>query len=116
MVATLTTEEFIDEVHNYREDDPNIKNKSGKPIVLDFYADWCQPCKMMSPILEELSEKHPEVQFLKVNADDEVELTETFQISALPTLYFIPVEGDTNFIVGAAPEKIIQTAMKEIFG
>ncbi len=64
--------------------------KSDLPVVVDFYADWCGPCRMLSPMLERLaSEFDGEIKFVKINTDDEVELTEAFKVSGLPTLLFM---------------------------
>ena len=60
-----------------------IRN-SDKPVLLDFYADWCGPCRMLGPVLEELGEEHPEIKICKVNTDDERELAMSFGIDSIP--------------------------------
>ncbi|MBR5260551.1 MAG: thioredoxin [Oscillospiraceae bacterium] len=60
--------------------------QSTKPVLLDFWADWCTPCKMLSPIIDELAEDHPEMKVGKVNVDEEKELAEQFKIMSIPTL------------------------------
>ena len=60
--------------------------QSTKPVLLDFWADWCTPCKMLSPIIDELAEDHPEMKVGKVNIDEEKELAEQFKIMSIPTL------------------------------
>ena len=74
----------------------------GKPAVIDFYAPWCGPCKMLSPVLEELSEEYSgKVDVYKVNVDDEEELATLFGIRSVPTLFFIPMEGNPQRVAGA---------------
>ena len=74
-IKALTLEEFDD-----------VVLKSEKPVLIDFWATWCGPCRMMSPIVDEFAEKHPEVTVCKVNVDDEPELADRFGIFAIPTL------------------------------
>ncbi len=57
--------------------------------VLDFYADWCGPCQMMAPILEEIEKEHPEVEFVKINIDDQQEMAEKYEVMSIPTLIFL---------------------------
>lgn len=61
--------------------------------IIDFYADWCGPCQMLKPILEEVEKAHPEVEFEKVNIDDEAEKAEKFGVMSIPTLVFMDDEG-----------------------
>jgi len=114
MIQELTSKQFIDEIHDYRES-PNIVNKKGHPVILDFYADWCAPCKTLSPVLEKLAEEFTGIEIRKVNVEEEVELTQTFEIAALPSVFLIPTEGDSRFIVGAPPEGILRTAIEDVF-
>lgn len=86
--------------------------KGDKPVVIDFWASWCGPCMRLLPVMEQLAEKYKDqVIFLKVNADKEKELCNKFKINALPTLFFLPVNGKPIIEIGAEPakyEKIIQ--------
>ncbi len=114
MIQELTTNQFIEEIHDYRES-PDIVNKKGKPIILDFYADWCAPCKTLSPVLEKIAQEFSGIEVRKVNVEDEAELTQTFEIAALPSIFLIPVEGDPKFLVGVPPEEVLRTAIKDVF-
>ncbi|MBQ5933998.1 MAG: thioredoxin [Lachnospiraceae bacterium] len=89
---------------NYEE----IKN-SGKTVLLDFYADWCGPCKMVSPIVDQISEEHPEYLVGKINVDDEDELSESFGVMSIPTLVVLKGGEIAEKSVGFTPkEKILE--------
>lgn len=86
---TLTT--FKEKIFLLETEEWNYQGK--KPALIYFYAEWCGPCKTMTPILEELTTEHPEVEFYKVNVDEEAALAKIFNIQSIPTLMFIPLEG-----------------------
>ncbi|NBP29348.1 MAG: thioredoxin, partial [Flavobacteriia bacterium] len=86
----------------------NFKGK--KPAIIDFYADWCGPCKMVAPILEELSNEFPNITIYKVNTEVEQELSSLFQIRSIPSILFIPLGKQPMMQAGAMPK----TALKEI--
>ena len=89
---------------NYEE----IKN-SGKTVLLDFYADWCGPCKMVSPIVDQISEEHPEYLVGKINVDDEDELSESFGVMSIPTLVVLKGGEIAEKSIGFIPkEKILE--------
>lgn len=82
--------------------------KSGKGVI-DFYADWCNPCKIMSPIVEDISGKIKDIKFGKVDVDKESELTQRFQIMSVPTLLFFKNKGQVDRIVGVlSKEELIK--------
>lgn len=88
---------------NYEE----IKN-SGKTVLLDFYADWCGPCKMVSPMVDQIAEEHPEYIVGKINVDDEEELAESFGVMSIPTLVVLKNGEQAEKSVGVIPkEKIL---------
>lgn len=73
-----------------------------RPAVVDFYADWCGPCNMVAPIMEDLSKEYDEkVDFYKVNVDEENELSAYFGIRSIPTILFIKADGTMNRHTGA---------------
>ena len=77
--------------------------KSEKPVVVDFNAAWCGPCRMMKPVLEALSVKRPDVLFAAVNVDDDIDLAERYQISSIPCLVLIKNGAEAGRIIGYRP-------------
>ena len=89
----LTTDDFIRKVADISKS--RWKYLGDKPAIIDFYADWCGPCRMIAPTIEELAKKYNgELYIYKVNVDNSPELAEKFKISAIPTIMFIPVKGE----------------------
>ena len=74
--------------------------KSEKPVLVDFYATWCGPCKMVAPVLEEIAEEHPEYLIAKVNVDEEPELAREFQITSIPAIFVIREGEIADKVVG----------------
>ena len=101
-VITITSENFENEVI-----------KSEKPVILDFYADWCGPCKMMSPIIDAIAEEMgEEVKVGKVNSDDEMELAEKFGIMSIPTIIIFKDGKVSSTFVGVTAKSEIINAVK----
>ncbi len=86
-------------INNFEE----IKN-SDKPVLLDFYADWCGPCRMVSPIVEEIAEENPQYLVGKINVDDDPELAQQFYVSSIPMLVVMKNGEIVNQSVGARPK------------
>ena len=99
------------------EGNPEWKYKGSLPAVIDFYADWCGPCKMITPILEGLSKDYEgKVAIYKVNTETEQELAGLFGISSIPSLLFIPLNGKPQMATGALPKKEFENKFSELFG
>jgi thioredoxin 1 len=114
MTQHLTTEEFKQKVFNY-ETNQNWKYEGKLPALIDFYANWCGPCKMVAPVLEELSEEYSgKLTIYKVNTEEEQELSSVFGIRSIPSLLFIPVDGQPQMAAGAMPKSSLKQAFKEI--
>ncbi len=81
--------------------------RSDKPVLLDLYANWCGPCKMVAPILEEIAREHPEYLIGKVNVDEEQELARRFRVMSIPMLVVIRDGEVVDSVVGARPKDAI---------
>ena len=77
---------------------------SDKPVLIDFYADWCGPCRMVGPIVEEIAEEHPEYKVCKVNVDEEQELAAEFGVMSIPSLFVLKNGEIVNRVMGAQPK------------
>lgn len=101
----LTKEVFLQKIADY-ENNPGIwKFLGDKPALIDFYAPWCGPCRMLSPVLEELSQEYDgKIDIYKVNVDEQEELSQIFAIRSVPTLIFIPMNGEPQRATGALPK------------
>jgi len=110
----LTAAEFKQKVFNY-ETEKEWKFTGDKPVIIDFYADWCGPCKMVAPVLEELSKEYDgKVQIYKVDTEAEQELASVFGIRSIPSILFIPMEGKPQMSMGALPKESFVKAINEI--
>jgi thioredoxin len=112
-VIYLTTEQFKERIFDYTTE-KDWKYKGDKPCVIDFYATWCGPCKRLAPIMDTLSHIYKDqVVFYKVDTDRERELAYVFQISSIPQVLYVPMEGKPWLLKGLYPqeniEEIIQT-------
>ena len=113
----LTKADFLKRVVDY-ENSPSEWNYLGdKPAIIDFYADWCGPCKMVAPILEELSKEYEgKLYVYKIDTEAEQELASVFGIRSIPSLLFVPMEGQPQMAMGALPKEVFEKAFKDIFG
>jgi len=86
------------------------------PCIIDFYADWCQPCKMVAPILDELSVEYAgKVNIYKIDTEVERNLAGMFGIQSIPSLLFVPKEGQPQMAQGALPKDTFKRAIKDVF-
>ena len=84
--------------------------KSDRPVVVDFYADWCGPCKMIEPVVHKLSEEYNgKVKFVKVNTDDNQELAGQFGIMSIPTVMFFSKGKVEDIVIGAVPAAVLKS-------
>jgi thioredoxin 1 len=110
----LTKQTFLDKVFNY-ELNKEWKFEGMLPIIIDFYADWCGPCKMVAPILEELSKEYEgKINIYKIDTDAEQELAAVFNIRSIPSIFFIPMNGQPQMAVGALPRDALKNAITEV--
>ncbi len=110
----LTAAAFKEKVFNY-EKEKEWKFAGDKPVIIDFYADWCGPCKMVAPVLEELSKEYDgKIQIYKVDTEKEHELASVFGIQSIPSILFIPMSGKPQMSVGALPKEGFVQAINEI--
>lgn len=109
----LTAEGFKENIFDYAKEQ-EWKYNGSLPAIIDFYADWCGPCKAVAPVLEELSNEYEgKLLIYKIDTDKEAELSSLFGIQSIPTLLFIPVEGSPMMQKGAIPKKAFQQVIEE---
>ncbi len=109
----LSTEEFKEKVFDYTSD-KDWKFEGSKPAIIDFYADWCGPCKMVAPILEELSDDYSDqIVIYKIDTEKESELAAAFGIQSIPTFLFIPVDGTPLMQRGGLPKHVFKEIIEE---
>lgn len=101
-VAVLDKANFLTKVYNYEKNQSEWVYEGEKPCIVDFYADWCGPCKKVAPILKELAGEYKnDIIIYKINVDNEKELAAAFGIQSIPTLLFIPAKGKPQLAQGA---------------
>jgi thioredoxin 1 len=109
----LSKQEFIDEIFDF-ENNEEWKYKGKTPAIIDFYADWCGPCKAVAPTLEQLSvEYENKVVIYKIDTDKEVELSQLFGIQSIPTFLFIPLEGGPMIQRGVIAKSVFKQVIDE---
>ena len=113
-VIKLNKEEFLTKVFNYEKNSEEWKYEGNKPAIIDFYADWCGPCRKVAPILEELAKEYAgEIVVYKVDTEKDKELAQKFGIQSLPSLLFVPMNGKPQMAVGAIPKEDLKKAIDE---
>lgn len=114
-MENLTVETFKTKVFDYTTNKEwNFVGE--KPAIIDFWAEWCSPCKMVAPILEELDLEYEDIDIYKVDTDKENELASVFQIQSIPSLLFVPKDGQPQMAMGALPKATFEQAIKDVLG
>ncbi len=110
----LTTETFKEKVFNYDEN-KDWKFEGKLPAIIDFYADWCGPCKMVAPVLEDLSREYDgKLDIYKVNTEEQQELARAFGISSIPSILFIPLDDQPVMQAGALPKESFKKVISDV--
>lgn len=111
----LTKADFLQKVADYENNPNEWKFLGERPTLIDFFASWCGPCKMLAPVLDELAEEYAgQVDIYKVNVEDEEELAALFGIRSVPSLLFIPMAGAPQMAQGAMPKPSLVAAINEV--
>lgn len=112
-VLNMDKEMFLNKIFDY-EKSKEWKYKGKKPAIIDLYADWCGPCRQVAPIMKELAKEYAgKIVIYKVNVDKQKELAALFNATSIPLFVFIPMEGDPQFIRGAADKATYKKAIDE---
>ena len=114
-VVLLNKADFLTKVFNYEKQSEEWIYEGKKPCIIDFYADWCGPCKIIAPIMKELAAEYKEdIIFYKIDVDIEQELAAVFGISSIPMILFVPMEGPPHAALGAIPKETMVEQIKQI--
>ena len=114
MVEHLTKKTFLEKVFNF-EMNQEWKFEGNLPCIIDFYADWCGPCKMVAPILEELAlEYNGKINIYKIDTEAEQELAGAFGIRSIPSMLFIPMTDQPQMSVGALPKASLKQTISNV--
>lgn len=113
-MENLTKEVFRKKVFDF-EANKEWKFEGDKPCIIDFYADWCAPCRALTPVLEELSEEYQgKVDIYKIDTEHEQELAAMFGIRSIPSILFVPAEGQPQMSMGALPKESLVKAIEDV--
>ena len=105
----------LEKVYNFEKNPDEWKYEGDKPAIVDFYATWCGPCKMVAPILDELAKEYDgQIVIYKVDTDKETELARAFGIRSIPSILFIPMNGKPEMAQGALPKEAFKKAIDEL--
>jgi len=114
-VILLTKKDFLEKVYNYETNRDSFIYEGTSPCIIDFYADWCGPCKMVDPILKDLAKEYKgKIIVYKVNTDNERALAAAFGIRSIPTYFFITNKGDLRYAMGALPRETFVKVIDEL--
>jgi thioredoxin len=111
----LTKEEFLSRIVNYEEHPTEWKYLGDKPAIVDFYASWCGPCRMIAPVLEELAKQYENrIYIYKVDTEQERDIATVFNIRSIPTLLFIPMNDTPQIAQGAMSKAQLEEAINRV--
>lgn len=114
IMENLTKEVFKEKVFDY-ENNKEWKFEGEKPCIIDFYADWCAPCRALTPVMQELSEEYKgKVDIYKIDTEKEQELAGMFGIRSIPSILFVPVDAQPQMATGALPKETLQKAIEDV--
>ena len=114
LMESLTKDSFLQKVFNY-EQNKEWKFEGELPCIIDFYADWCGPCKMVEPILKELAQEYQgKLNIYRIDTQAQQELAATFGIQSIPSMLFVPLNDKPQMAIGALPKKALEKAIKEV--
>lgn len=114
-VVQLTKAIFLEKIYDFEKNPKKWTFIGDKPCVIDFYADWCRPCKMVAPIMAEFSQTYKgQITIYKVDVDKEKELAQYFGIQSIPTVLFCPADGDPQMTQGALPKETYEKVITEV--
>ena len=112
-VINLTESEFIQQVADFRAPHSAWRYFGNQPAIVDFYAGWCGPCRVLAPILEELADVYKDqIVVYKVDVDKCEDLAKAFNISSIPALLFIPMEGEPEMLIGLRSKEALESDIK----
>jgi thioredoxin len=115
VVNQMSTQMFIELVWDYKANPKTFNFKGDLPCIIDFYTDWCRPCRMVAPIMDEFAKEYSgKIRVFKVNTDAEQELAHFFQIRSIPTVMFVPKSGKPQITVGALPKESFQKIINDL--
>ncbi|PHR73208.1 MAG: thioredoxin [Lutibacter sp.] len=116
MTEKMTKETFLEKVFNF-EKNKEWKYEGNVPCIIDFYADWCGPCKTIAPLLEVLSQEYEgKINIYKVDTEVEQELSAAFAIRSIPSMLFCPMDGEPQMAQGALPKDEFERIIKDVLG
>ncbi|MDH6534306.1 thioredoxin [Parabacteroides sp. PM5-20] len=111
----LTKAEFLSKVANFEANPTQWQYLGDKPALIDFYADWCGPCKAIAPVLEELAAEYEgRIYIYKINTETEPDLAAAFGIRSIPTLLFVPMDEQPQMAAGALPKQQLKEAIDKV--
>ncbi len=111
----LTTQEFKEKVYNYDANPNSFKYEGNLPAIVDFYATWCGPCKALGPVIDDLAKEYEgKILIYKVDVDQNEELSRAFGIRSIPTLLFIPKDGEPSMSAGAPSKAQLKQIIEDM--